>query len=296
MDNTKDEVVSDVEDMDPSVPQELRPLTLLSRLATRNLKRPHESSINNTYQWPNPNLNTTSAPALSMWPTANTYTVNDSVRDRHSLLSAAQNYMGSLPSPSSSFSLHRTNEPFYPHLVHPTLTSATTSTPISSGSQSPVSIYDPIICETPPGYLGNGGRTFPGRSTAADTKEQPDGGIAVTNNKRMRRLLPTKDEKGRKSYRCPKAFCSKVYKNSNGLKYHLDHGQCEAEDSDAESDMPEKVKRAVRPYTCSACDKRYKNLNGLKYHAKVSNHEISMDSKRSHSRGRRPLLVGQNPP
>lgn len=32
---------------------------------------------------------------------------------------------------------------------------------------------------------------------------------------------------GRKVYRCPKAFCSKIYKNSNGLRYHLEHGNCE---------------------------------------------------------------------
>ncbi|KAI8820154.1 uncharacterized protein EV422DRAFT_531858 [Fimicolochytrium jonesii] len=30
-----------------------------------------------------------------------------------------------------------------------------------------------------------------------------------------------------KKYKCPKPFCSKVYKNSNGLKYHLEHGNCE---------------------------------------------------------------------
>ncbi|KAJ3135129.1 hypothetical protein HDU90_004161 [Geranomyces variabilis] len=32
---------------------------------------------------------------------------------------------------------------------------------------------------------------------------------------------------GGKRYKCPRAFCSKVYKNSNGLKYHLEHGNCE---------------------------------------------------------------------
>ncbi|TPX56918.1 hypothetical protein PhCBS80983_g04208 [Powellomyces hirtus] len=30
-------------------------------------------------------------------------------------------------------------------------------------------------------------------------------------------------------YKCPKPLCSKIYKNSNGLKYHLEHGNCELE-------------------------------------------------------------------
>ncbi|KAJ3178000.1 hypothetical protein HDU85_005720 [Gaertneriomyces sp. JEL0708] len=33
----------------------------------------------------------------------------------------------------------------------------------------------------------------------------------------------------KKQYKCPKPLCSKVYKNSNGLKYHLEHGNCEIE-------------------------------------------------------------------
>ncbi|KAJ3044542.1 Transcriptional regulator of ribosomal biogenesis proteins [Rhizophlyctis rosea] len=34
---------------------------------------------------------------------------------------------------------------------------------------------------------------------------------------------------GERIYRCPKAWCSKVYKNANGLKYHLDKGICEVD-------------------------------------------------------------------
>ncbi|TPX34205.1 hypothetical protein SmJEL517_g03100 [Synchytrium microbalum] len=82
-------------------------------------------------------------------------------------------------------------------------------------------------------------------------------------------------------YKCPKPFCSKVYKNSNGLKYHLERGQCEADNSDVESDLPDDVRVAVRPYYCRAdgCGKRYKNLNGLKYHAKVAHAGMDFKSK-----------------
>ncbi|KAJ1328391.1 hypothetical protein BSLG_010123 [Batrachochytrium salamandrivorans] len=37
-------------------------------------------------------------------------------------------------------------------------------------------------------------------------------------------------------YKCPKKFCSKQYKNANGLKYHLRHGNCEYEATSAPID------------------------------------------------------------
>ncbi|KAI8833929.1 hypothetical protein BC829DRAFT_448571 [Chytridium lagenaria] len=39
-------------------------------------------------------------------------------------------------------------------------------------------------------------------------------------------------ERGRKDkYKCPKPYCSKSYKNLNGLKYHLERGNCELENT-----------------------------------------------------------------
>ncbi|KAJ3286726.1 hypothetical protein HK104_008898 [Borealophlyctis nickersoniae] len=106
-----------------------------------------------------------------------------------------------------------------------------------------------------------------------------------------------------RKFKCPKPYCSKVYKNSNGLKYHLERGNCELDaadvaphsHSDCESDsssihhpssststatpsisadgvLPADVKIAHRPYWCHVkdCRKKYKNLNGLKYHARVA--------------------------
>ncbi|KAJ3056932.1 Transcriptional regulator of ribosomal biogenesis proteins [Rhizophlyctis rosea] len=114
---------------------------------------------------------------------------------------------------------------------------------------------------------------------------------------------------GEKIYRCPKPWCSKVYKNANGLKYHLDKGVCEVDaDSNASEagspvirpsspligggefgspqmgfasgmgmegvgmPMGVQVKIAHRPYWCrvAGCGKKYKNLNGLKYHARAA--------------------------
>ncbi|KAI9324499.1 hypothetical protein DFJ73DRAFT_243076 [Zopfochytrium polystomum] len=42
-----------------------------------------------------------------------------------------------------------------------------------------------------------------------------------------------KGEGGRmaKIYKCPRKLCTKVYKNANGLKYHLDRGACEIDQS-----------------------------------------------------------------
>ncbi|KAI8810176.1 hypothetical protein BJ742DRAFT_210473 [Cladochytrium replicatum] len=119
------------------------------------------------------------------------------------------------------------------------------------------------------------------------------------------------DSNGTKRYRCPKPWCSKAYKNSNGLKYHLEHGNCELDSSSAESldfspttlttttnnnlgsssslsssngcesddnssTPPTDIKITYKPYWCrvSGCGKKYKNLNGLKYHGKVSHPEL----------------------
>ncbi|KAJ3014297.1 hypothetical protein HKX48_005226 [Thoreauomyces humboldtii] len=87
-------------------------------------------------------------------------------------------------------------------------------------------------------------------------------------------------------HKCPKPFCTKTYKNANGLKYHLDRGICEYDTTSnaatqefahthryetLEAAAAGNVKIAHRPYWCKvpACGKKYKNLNGLKYHAKA---------------------------
>ncbi|EJD55652.1 hypothetical protein AURDEDRAFT_148040 [Auricularia subglabra TFB-10046 SS5] len=63
-----------------------------------------------------------------------------------------------------------------------------------------------------------------------------------------------------KAYKCPKEGCNKSYKQANGLKYHLTHGQCNFAPVDPNSDE-------VKPYLCQAgCGKRFKNMSGLRYH------------------------------
>ncbi|KAL1923018.1 uncharacterized protein VTP21DRAFT_9394 [Calcarisporiella thermophila] len=64
--------------------------------------------------------------------------------------------------------------------------------------------------------------------------------------------------------------CGKTYKNSNGLRYHHQHGHCsDGADEDA-----------LRPYRCSiaSCGKRYKNLNGLRYHESKSHPQLQYTS------------------
>ncbi|TPX51620.1 hypothetical protein SeMB42_g00126 [Synchytrium endobioticum] len=110
-------------------------------------------------------------------------------------------------------------------------------------------------------------------------------GSRMTETKGGTVIVSVKRENGATSpkrlYRCPKPYCSKVYKNSNGLKYHLERGQCEADNSDADEGLPEDIRIAVRPYYCRAegCGKRYKNLNGLKYHAKVAHPGVDFKSR-----------------
>ncbi|KAJ1551659.1 hypothetical protein HK096_005491 [Nowakowskiella sp. JEL0078] len=124
-----------------------------------------------------------------------------------------------------------------------------------------------------------------------------------------------------KKYKCPKPWCSKVrserklliflslnktfsqiYKNSNGLKYHIEHGNCELDYTSTDGAIaaaalefdengipssnraglppPTDIKITHRPYWCKVrgCGKKYKNLNGLKYHGKVSHPDMDFRS------------------
>ncbi|KAI8848758.1 hypothetical protein BC829DRAFT_393373 [Chytridium lagenaria] len=93
----------------------------------------------------------------------------------------------------------------------------------------------------------------------------------------MSTIYATDTPKG-KVFKCPRKFCTKVYKNSNGLKYHLEKGSCETEQGSLEMQSAvavssnDALKVVHRPYGCKVdnCGKRYQNLNGLKYHAKTA--------------------------
>lgn len=79
----------------------------------------------------------------------------------------------------------------------------------------------------------------------------------------------------RRKHQCLVPSCGKIYKNANGLKYHLQHTH-----SEEERDIAERIIDAIkndpqeRPYVCAeeGCGKRYKNANGLKYHM-IHHHE-----------------------
>ena len=69
-------------------------------------------------------------------------------------------------------------------------------------------------------------------------------------------------------YHCTRSNCSKVYKNANGLKYHLDKGSCEWDYESTNASpvvtSPQSssttVKLVHRPYACKVqgCGKKYK--------------------------------------
>lgn len=72
-----------------------------------------------------------------------------------------------------------------------------------------------------------------------------------------------------KAWRCPNPGCNKAYKQSNGLKYHLQKGQCDFAIHDAIDHglTLEEAEERARPYVCAVgagCTKRYRQMNGLK--------------------------------
>ncbi|KAI5119677.1 hypothetical protein M0805_009621 [Coniferiporia weirii] len=75
-----------------------------------------------------------------------------------------------------------------------------------------------------------------------------------------------------KPFKCPKPGCMKSYKQANGLKYHVTHGQCNftppPELSSVEGLSEREAERRLRPFCCQVppCQRRYKNMNGLRYH------------------------------
>jgi len=70
-------------------------------------------------------------------------------------------------------------------------------------------------------------------------------------------------------WRCPNPGCNKAYRQSNGLKYHQQKGQCDYAMHDA-IDLGLSVAQAEernRPFVCAVgagCFKRYRQMNGLK--------------------------------
>ena len=70
-----------------------------------------------------------------------------------------------------------------------------------------------------------------------------------------------------KPFKCPTPNCNKSYKQANGLKYHLQHGQCCFIPRDPALDGLDDIEKdkVERPFGCGVggCERRYKNMNGL---------------------------------
>ena len=87
------------------------------------------------------------------------------------------------------------------------------------------------------------------------------------------------DQSDPRPFKCPNPECSKTWKNRNGLKYHLNHGNCNGV---LKSLSREEAAVSERPYACPVpgCGKRWKNANGFRYH---------MDHSGAHGRSARRL-------
>ncbi|EJD00451.1 uncharacterized protein FOMMEDRAFT_22249 [Fomitiporia mediterranea MF3/22] len=163
------------------------------------------------------------------------------------------------------------------------------TTPAHSRSGSPSSANN-IVSPSAPGPSGS---STPSSNTNGTTRKPPQ--PSTTLSRPSSSLLLSKP------FKCPTPGCTKSYKQANGLKYHVTHGQCsftpppelssiselglsigvslklnsvgeieglenmsEAERREAERE----AERRVRPFCCQVkpCQRRYKNMNGLRYH------------------------------
>ncbi|ODN79750.1 hypothetical protein L202_03663 [Cryptococcus amylolentus CBS 6039] len=100
----------------------------------------------------------------------------------------------------------------------------------------------------------------------------PTSAAPTTQNKGIEAALPQPSLfSSHKPWRCPNPGCNKAYKQSNGLKYHQQKGQCDFAIHDA-VDLGltlEEAEERNRPFVCAVgagCTKRYRQMNGLKYH------------------------------
>ncbi|TIA89539.1 hypothetical protein E3P99_02010 [Wallemia hederae] len=92
-------------------------------------------------------------------------------------------------------------------------------------------------------------------------------------------LSQVPDQTDPRPFKCPNPECSKTWKNRNGLKYHINHGNCNGVLKTLSRD---EAAVSERPYACPVpgCNKRWKNANGFRYH---------MDHSGAHGRSARRL-------
>ncbi|EIM21012.1 hypothetical protein E3Q22_00915 [Wallemia mellicola] len=92
-------------------------------------------------------------------------------------------------------------------------------------------------------------------------------------------LSQVPDQSDPRPFKCPNPECSKTWKNRNGLKYHINHGNCNGVLKTLSRD---EAAVSERPYACPVpgCNKRWKNANGFRYH---------MDHSGAHGRSARRL-------
>ena len=159
-------------------------------------------------------------------------------------------------------------------------------TPAQSRSGSPLSSSTPGASSS--GASGSSGTNVSG----GPTRKAPQ--PSTTLSRPSSSLLLSKP------FKCPTPGCTKSYKQANGLKYHVTHGQCsftpppelssiselglamgvnlklgpmgiEGLEGMSEKERREaerEAERRLKPFCCQVkpCTRRYKNMNGLRYH------------------------------
>ncbi|KAI9343881.1 hypothetical protein DFJ73DRAFT_761825 [Zopfochytrium polystomum] len=96
--------------------------------------------------------------------------------------------------------------------------------------------------------------------------------------------IPTGVVEKKPYFKCPKPYCSKIYKNANGLRYHLERGNCEIE-SDADGDIIAVVKAAAAVRMSSLSASTSSSLDP-KQESKVDDDDVVGD-------GSSPMLFSQ---
>ncbi len=153
-------------------------------------------------------------------------------------------------------------------LFSPSAQNTPNATPIGSRMSSPV-----------PGLNGSSTSSKPSKKASVLNTTSPalsrSNSLASTSPTHSTPSSPsscvnTSGQLVSKPFKCPTVGCNKSYKQANGLKYHITHGQCNFMPPlpGLEGLDEKEAEIKARPYVCQvgSCTRRYKNMNGLRYH------------------------------
>jgi transcription factor SFP1 len=142
--------------------------------------------------------------------------------------------------------------------IPPALLFSSSAQTTPTGSPAGSRISSPVPHKT----NGNVSASARKSSQSAASSAKDAGGSSTTLSRPAAALMLSKP------FRCPTVGCNKSYKQANGLKYHITHGQCNFMPRDPSLDGLDdhEADQKSRPYVCQvgSCTRRYKNMNGLR--------------------------------